>query len=81
MPTHGLNVVCEDERVGNSDRLSGLDASFLHMEREGAHMHVASTIIFEGPAPTTPPQTGLRAMTGISSSVISVSIPASGCPS
>ncbi|HEY5333311.1 MAG TPA: wax ester/triacylglycerol synthase family O-acyltransferase [Solirubrobacterales bacterium] len=38
--------------MGNADRLSGLDASFLHMEREGAHMHVASTIIFEGPAPT-----------------------------
>ncbi|MFN8162071.1 MAG: wax ester/triacylglycerol synthase family O-acyltransferase [Solirubrobacterales bacterium] len=33
------------------DRLSGLDASFLHMERDGAHMHVASTIILEGPAP------------------------------
>jgi diacylglycerol O-acyltransferase len=35
-----------------ADRLSGLDASFLHMERAGAHMHVASTIIFEGPAPS-----------------------------
>jgi diacylglycerol O-acyltransferase / wax synthase len=34
------------------DRLSGLDASFLHMERGGAHMHVASTTIFEGPPPT-----------------------------
>jgi diacylglycerol O-acyltransferase / wax synthase len=33
------------------DRLSGLDTSFLHMEREGAHMHVASTTIFEGPPP------------------------------
>jgi WS/DGAT/MGAT family acyltransferase len=32
--------------------LTGLDTSFLHMERAGAHMHVASTIIFEGPAPT-----------------------------
>jgi WS/DGAT/MGAT family acyltransferase len=52
MPPHGLNAVCEDELVGNADRLSGLDASFLHMERDGAHMHVASTIIFEGPAPT-----------------------------
>jgi diacylglycerol O-acyltransferase / wax synthase len=38
--------------MANPDRLSGLDTSFLHMEREGAHMHVASTIIFEGPAPT-----------------------------
>ena len=34
-----------------ADRLSGLDTSFLHLERAGAHMHVASTMIFEGPAP------------------------------
>jgi len=34
------------------DRLTGLDASFLHLERDGAHMHVASTIIFDGPAPS-----------------------------
>jgi WS/DGAT/MGAT family acyltransferase len=33
------------------DRLSGLDASFLHLEQDGAHMHVASTSIFEGPKP------------------------------
>lgn len=36
----------------NEDRLTGLDASFLHMERAGAHMHVASTIVFSGTAPT-----------------------------
>jgi WS/DGAT/MGAT family acyltransferase len=35
-----------------ADRLTGLDASFLHLERSGAHMHVASTSIFEGPGPT-----------------------------
>jgi WS/DGAT/MGAT family acyltransferase len=35
-----------------AERLTGLDTSFLHMERAGAHMHVASTIIFEGPAPS-----------------------------
>ncbi len=35
-----------------TERLTGLDTSFLHMERAGAHMHVASTSIFEGPAPT-----------------------------
>jgi WS/DGAT/MGAT family acyltransferase len=34
------------------ERLSGLDTSFLHMERAGAHMHVASTIVFEGTAPS-----------------------------
>jgi diacylglycerol O-acyltransferase len=42
--------VCEDFPV-SADRLTGLDSSFLHMERAGAHMHVASTSIFEGPAP------------------------------
>jgi WS/DGAT/MGAT family acyltransferase len=35
----------------NGDRLSGLDASFLHLERGPAHMHVASTTVFEGPVP------------------------------
>jgi diacylglycerol O-acyltransferase len=35
----------------NSDRLTGLDSSFLHLERGPAHMHVASTTLFEGPAP------------------------------
>ncbi len=35
-----------------AERLTGLDSSFLHMERAGAHMHVASTIVFEGPAPS-----------------------------
>ncbi len=33
------------------DRLTGLDSSFLHLERDGTHMHVASTTLFEGPAP------------------------------
>jgi WS/DGAT/MGAT family acyltransferase len=33
------------------DRLTGLDTSFLHLEKDGAHMHVASTMLFEGPAP------------------------------
>jgi diacylglycerol O-acyltransferase len=33
------------------DRLSGLDASFLHLEDEAAHMHVASVMIFEGEPP------------------------------
>ena len=34
-----------------TDRLTGLDSSFLHLEHDGAHMHVASTTLFEGPAP------------------------------
>jgi diacylglycerol O-acyltransferase / wax synthase len=33
------------------ERLSGLDASFLHLEDDSAHMHVASAIVFEGKAP------------------------------
>jgi diacylglycerol O-acyltransferase / wax synthase len=37
--------------VGGENRLSGLDAAFLQLERSGAHMHVASTILFEGPPP------------------------------
>jgi diacylglycerol O-acyltransferase len=39
------------------DRLTGLDSSFLHLEKDGAHMHVASTTLFEGPAP---PYTAFR---------------------
>jgi diacylglycerol O-acyltransferase / wax synthase len=34
-----------------TDRLTGLDSSFLHLERDGTQMHVASTTLFEGPAP------------------------------
>ena len=37
--------------MGSGDRLTGLDSSFLHLEHGPAHMHVASTMIFEGPAP------------------------------
>jgi diacylglycerol O-acyltransferase / wax synthase len=35
----------------NADRLSGLDASFLAFEKDGAHMHVGSVLVFDGPAP------------------------------
>jgi diacylglycerol O-acyltransferase / wax synthase len=37
--------------VPHGDRLSGLDTSFLQLERGPAHMHVASTTIFEGQTP------------------------------
>jgi diacylglycerol O-acyltransferase / wax synthase len=37
--------------VANPDRLSGLDASFLALEKSGAHMHVGSVLVFEGDAP------------------------------
>jgi WS/DGAT/MGAT family acyltransferase len=33
------------------DRLSPLDASFLHIEDDVSHMHIAVVSIFEGPAP------------------------------
>jgi len=44
--------MCEHERVNKPERLSGLDTSFLHLERSGAHMHVASVSVFAGEAPT-----------------------------
>src|SRR5438552_12953269 len=34
------------------DRMSPLDASFLHIEDDNNHMHIASVAVFEGPAPT-----------------------------
>ena len=33
------------------DRMSPLDASFLHVENATNHMHIGSVGIFEGPAP------------------------------
>jgi diacylglycerol O-acyltransferase len=36
----------------NADRLTGLDSSFLHLERDSAHMHVAGCMVFEGTGPT-----------------------------
>jgi diacylglycerol O-acyltransferase len=39
------------ESMSNPDRLTGLDASFLALEKDGAHMHVGSVLLFEGPAP------------------------------
>jgi WS/DGAT/MGAT family acyltransferase len=38
--------------VANPDRLTGLDSSFLHLERDSAHMHVAGCAIFKGTPPT-----------------------------
>jgi diacylglycerol O-acyltransferase / wax synthase len=38
----------------SGDRLTGLDASFLHLEDASSHMHVASVLIFEGPPPPYP---------------------------
>ena len=38
--------------MANPDRLSGLDASFLALEKGGAHMHVGSVLVFEGESPS-----------------------------
>ncbi|MGX6449984.1 wax ester/triacylglycerol synthase domain-containing protein, partial [Patulibacter sp. S7RM1-6] len=35
----------------HSDRLSAIDAGFLHQEGPGAHMHIGGLIVFEGPPP------------------------------
>ncbi len=33
------------------DRLTSIDASFLHQEGESSHMHIGAVLIFEGPPP------------------------------
>src|SRR4051812_45554304 len=38
--------------VAHKDRLSSVDASFLHQERQASHMHVGAVLLFEGPPPT-----------------------------
>ncbi|MGH2857648.1 MAG: WS/DGAT/MGAT family O-acyltransferase [Solirubrobacteraceae bacterium] len=38
--------------MANPDRLTGLDSSFLHLERDAAHMHVAACMIFDGSPPS-----------------------------
>ena len=37
--------------MANQDRLTGLDSSFLHLERDASHMHVAGCSVFAGTAP------------------------------
>ncbi len=46
-----LDCSCQNHRVANPDRLTGLDSSFLHLERDSAHMHVAGCMVFEGEPP------------------------------
>jgi diacylglycerol O-acyltransferase / wax synthase len=38
--------------TGHLDRLSSVDASFLHQEGNASHMHVGAITIFEGPPPS-----------------------------
>jgi diacylglycerol O-acyltransferase len=37
---------------GHKDRLSAIDASFLHQEKHASHMHVGALVILEGPPPS-----------------------------
>jgi diacylglycerol O-acyltransferase / wax synthase len=45
------HAACKNLIVATRDRLTGLDASFLHLERDSAHMHVAGCAVFKGTAP------------------------------
>ncbi len=38
----------------STDRMSPLDSTFLHLENDVSHMHIASVGIFEGPQPPFP---------------------------
>jgi diacylglycerol O-acyltransferase / wax synthase len=44
--------VRDNHDVARPDRLTGLDASFLHLERDSAHMHVGGVLVFDGHEPT-----------------------------
>src|SRR5665213_1403209 len=41
----------ESGPMSNRDRLTGLDSSFLHLEHDATHMHVAGCMVFDGQAP------------------------------
>jgi diacylglycerol O-acyltransferase len=42
---------CKNPAMANRDRLTGLDSSFLHLEHDATHMHVAGCMVFDGHAP------------------------------
>jgi diacylglycerol O-acyltransferase len=48
---HPRRIAARIAGVSNPDRLTGLDASFLHLERDSAHMHVGSCLVFRGEPP------------------------------
>src|SRR5690349_21980954 len=52
--TERRNVRSDHRRGGArmaNDRLTGLDASFLHLEDDRTHMHVAGVMTFDGTPP------------------------------
>ncbi len=50
LPSGGARIAAN---MANPDRLSALDSTFLHLEHgTAAHMHVASVMLFDGPAPS-----------------------------
>ncbi len=48
---NGVAAATIMRRMANPDRLTGLDSSFLHLERGASHMHVAAAMVCEGAAP------------------------------
>ena len=38
-------------KQAHKDRLTAIDASFLHQEKQASHMHVGALVIFDGPPP------------------------------
>ncbi|HEU0024511.1 MAG TPA: wax ester/triacylglycerol synthase family O-acyltransferase [Thermoleophilaceae bacterium] len=39
------------DKQAHRDRLTAIDASFLHQEKQASHMHVGALVTFEGPPP------------------------------
>ncbi len=48
----GRSVVDDTDERGPMDRLSALDAEFLHLEDGVSHMHIAGMSVFDGEPPT-----------------------------
>src|SRR3954470_10165579 len=49
--TGGVAQAWNNHLISHGHRISALDASFLHLEKAGARLHVASVTVFDGPAP------------------------------
>ena len=45
-------MTTSDGHQGHLDRLTSVDAGFLHMEEDGAHMHIGALGVFAGAAPS-----------------------------